>query len=124
MTTEDRLLKAVKERHYNGVKRALENANVNATDDIGWTSLHHAAYHGFDDIVDLLMSHPDIDTGIETPNHETARDLAFVNCHDGIVQKLAAAQPRLTHTTRVAEPKPRRVDTSITTRGRPRSLFD
>ena len=33
-----------------------------------WTSLHHAAYHGFDD-VDITMT---------TPQRETAPDLAFL----------------------------------------------
>jgi ankyrin repeat protein len=85
MTPEEVLRKAVKERHCQGVKRAFEaKANVNATDDTGWTSLHHTAYHGFGEIVDLLLGHPDIDVTVETPNHETARDLAFIACHDNI----------------------------------------
>jgi hypothetical protein len=47
MTPEEMLLKAVKERHYNGVRRGFEKAKVNAPDEVGWTSLHYAAYHGF-----------------------------------------------------------------------------
>lgn len=48
MTPEEMLLKAVKERHYNGFKRAFETkADVNAADDTGCTSLHYAAYYGF-----------------------------------------------------------------------------
>jgi hypothetical protein len=86
--------------------------------------MHHAAHHGFDEIVDLLLSHPDIDLSAETPNHETARDLAFVNCYDGIVQKVVAARPRITCTTRVAAAEASHVESVITTRGRPRSLFD
>jgi hypothetical protein len=124
MTPEEILLKAVKDRHYNGVRRALEKADVNGTDDIGWTSLHHAAFHGFDEIVDLLLGHSEIDTRFETPTHETARDLAFIACHDGIVRKLDTAKPQFSHADRVAEPKPSRVEASITTKGRPRSLFD
>jgi ankyrin repeat protein len=55
MTPEEMLLKAVKERHYNGVRRAFEaNANVNATDEAGWTSLHLAFIMGHDNIVKKL----------------------------------------------------------------------
>jgi hypothetical protein len=60
---------------------------------------------------------------LTTPQGETAFDLAFVMCHDGIVQKLDPVRPR-THTTHVAEPKSSRVEASITTKGRSRSLFD
>jgi hypothetical protein len=125
MTPDEMLLKAVKERHYNGVRWAFESkANVNAVDHAGWTSLHHAAFHGFDEIVDLMLSHDDIDSSLRTPQGETARDLAFINCHDMIVQKLDAVPSRISHLSRVAEPKTSHVETSISTSGRPRSLFD
>jgi ankyrin repeat protein len=125
MTPEEVLRKAVKERHCQGVKRAFEaKANVNATDDTGWTSLHHTAYHGFGEIVDLLLGHPDIDVTVETPNHETARDLAFIACHDNIVHKLDARRQAFAHVSRVTEPKPRHAEALISTKGRPRSLFD
>jgi len=125
MTPEEMLLKAVMSRHYNGVRRAFEaKANVNAIDDTGWTSLHHAAYHGFDEIADLLLSHEDIDQTLTTPRGETARDLAFVGCHEGIVDKLDATEPLLCHAERVAEPKSSRVEASVTTKGSPRSLLD
>jgi hypothetical protein len=125
MTPEEMLLKAVKSRHYSGVRRAFDaKADVNATDDAGWTSLQYAAYHGFDDIVDLLLRHEEIDPTLTTPQGETARDLAFVMCHDGIVQKLDAATPRISYVARMTEPKRNRTEAAITTKGRPRTLFD
>jgi ankyrin repeat protein len=125
MTPEELLLKAVKSRHYNGIKRAFEaKANVNAPDDIGWTSLQHAAYYGFDEIVDLLLSHDDIDVSAKTPQQETARDLAFLNCHDKIAAKLDAAHFPTGCPSRVIGPASSRVEASIVTTGRPRSLFD
>jgi ankyrin repeat protein len=125
MTPEEMLFKAVRDRHYNGVRRAFEaKANITATDDIGWTSLHPAAYHGFDEIVDLLLSHDDVDVGLKTPQQETARDLAFLNYHDKIVQKLEAVPSRISHPSRVPEPKNSHVETSITASGPPRSLFE
>jgi ankyrin repeat protein len=125
MAHEEMLLNAVKSRHYNGVKRAFDRkANVNAPDDMGWTSLHHAAYHGYDEIVDLLLAHDDIDTSLTTRKQETSRDLAFLNCHAKIVQKLEAAWPPFAHVSRVAEPKTCHAEPLITTKGRHRSLFD
>jgi hypothetical protein len=126
MTPKEMLFKAVKDRHYNGVRRAFEaKADVNAAaPDDGWTSLHYAADHGFDEIVGLLLRHDDIDATLTTPQGKTARDLAFLNCHDAIVRKLDAVPSRISHLSRVAEPKTSHIETSITTSGRPRSLFD
>ncbi len=124
MTPDEMLLKAVKERHYNGVRRAFDTKpDVNAADDTGWTSLHHAASHGFDEIVDLLLSHDDIDPTLTTPQGETARDLAFVMCHDGIVQKLDAARPSISHAGRLAS-RATGIKAPISTMGRQRSFFD
>ena len=124
MTPEEMLLKAVKERHYNGVKRAFErNANVNAVDDAGWTCLHYAAYHGFDEIVDVLLSHDAIDPTLRTPQGQTARDLAFIACHDNIVQMLDASRSLISHLSRTPDPKATRVEAVTSTKGRQRSLF-
>jgi len=58
MSLEEELFEAIQARDGYKVKRLLEKgANINAKDNIGWTPLHFAAYHGITDIVRLLLEH-------------------------------------------------------------------
>lgn len=77
-----------KEAALSMVKLLIEyGANVNAAQHGGWTPLHQAASHGFEQTVRLLLNagaNPDI----KSEDGRTARDMAEENGHRQVVELL------------------------------------
>jgi hypothetical protein len=61
---------------------------VNAQDIHGWTALSSAATHGYDDIVDLLLQHPDTDINVQDKHGWTALTRAVDGGHAHVVRRL------------------------------------
>jgi ankyrin repeat protein len=61
---------------------------VNAQDKHGWTALSSAAKHGFDDIVDLLLQHPDTNINVRDMHGWTALTRAVDGGHADTVRRL------------------------------------
>eukprot|EP00041_Stephanoeca_diplocostata_P031523 m.984114 g.984114 ORF g.984114 m.984114 type:complete len:1827 (-) comp23975_c0_seq21:225-5705(-) len=91
---ETKLQQAVIKGNLQAVRTLLEaGASINCFDNYGWTPLHEACNHGHDDIIQLLLSHPEVrvnDVGQSevkkmklTPLHDAAG-----NGHTGICRML------------------------------------
>lgn len=66
------LIKAVKARDSDLVKQLLYSSiDINAQDKYGSTALHVAVRMELDDIVSILLEHPDIDVNSKEPNGNT-----------------------------------------------------
>ncbi len=63
------------------------SANVNATQEGGWTSLHAAAQSGNRELVELLIT-SGADLKVRASNNQTPLDLAMLNGHSEIVDLL------------------------------------
>eukprot|EP00041_Stephanoeca_diplocostata_P031524 m.984213 g.984213 ORF g.984213 m.984213 type:complete len:228 (-) comp23975_c0_seq27:3592-4275(-) len=58
---ETKLQQAVIKGNLQAVRTLLEaGASINCFDNYGWTPLHEACNHGHDDIIQLLLSHPEV----------------------------------------------------------------
>lgn len=64
-------------------------ADVNATQQGGFTALHSAAFNGSQDLVRLLLEHG-ADATLQTADTQTAQDLAREKGHTQIAELLAA----------------------------------
>lgn len=68
---------AIASRNLYALKVLLAHpkVRVNEPEDMGYTALHYAAERGFTEGVQLLLSHPDIDSTIQSNNGERADEM-------------------------------------------------
>ena len=66
-------------------------ASVDTSNKRGLTPLHHAAQHGYSDVVDVLLQSPTADLDAQTRNGDTALHLAAKKGHVNVVDMLLKA---------------------------------
>ena len=69
------------------------SASVNATDKLGYTALHRAAYKGNLEVVKLLTSYSQCDVKAKKHSGKTAADIARDKGHSDIVDYLTSQSP-------------------------------
>ena len=83
------LFQAVIDGDLETINRELDSGvNVNAKNTAGVTALIRASMKGFDNIVERLLQHPDIDVNALTNGGQTALMWASEKGYDNIVEKL------------------------------------
>jgi ankyrin repeat protein len=72
------LMSACKEGDAMFVKKILDDGNidVNHQDDLGWTPLMWAVFSKSNEVIDILLSHPEIELDIQDSQGKTAWDWA------------------------------------------------
>lgn len=75
-----------------GAMRLLlaRGTNVNAQHSRGWTALHHAAWQGHEEAVDVLLWHR-ANPALTNEGGSTAASLAFQRTHNAIGRKITGA---------------------------------
>ena len=82
------------------------NAKVGSSDEspndpkVDWTALHIACARGNQQIVEMLLSQPDIDVGARTPDGKTARELAEKSPRPSLVALFSDHQERKSRMTK------------------------
>lgn len=85
------VIELVLNKDKDGLVSALNNKEININEpypDNGNTPLHIAAWNGYAEIVQLLLTAPAIDKTLKNKSGQTALDLAKQNNHTEIVQLL------------------------------------
>jgi ankyrin repeat protein len=78
-------------------------AAVDAASGHGWTACHFACHAGWTDCVEALVR-AGCDVGAETTRGETARQMAEVEGHAAVVERLRALAAELARADRVGQP--------------------
>lgn len=87
------LAEAARQGHIDCVKVLLEwGVDKNATNKLGWTAMHEAAYHSRVAVVKLLVVYG-ADVGLRTDRGSLARDLTIHSEIRGMLDELLAANP-------------------------------
>jgi hypothetical protein len=71
-------------------RRLLDEKSVNATDDAGFTALHHAVLTGNERMLDLILDQDSVDVTAKTTHGQLAEDLAHTYNHKDTEKRLHA----------------------------------
>jgi ankyrin repeat protein len=87
---------AVEVGNWDAVKEQLDQGvDVNAQNKNGSTALTRAAYNGYTDVVQELLTHPDINIGIKNTKGKTALDIAREENRTAIVKLIEEHQEQI-----------------------------
>ena len=89
MTLKQIFLESCEGNEFNKVRSALTlDADVNWHDDDGWTGLHFAAHHNYEELLELLLVQTGVNVNMKDNNKETPLLKACYEGRENIVRRL------------------------------------